>query len=34
MVAEMRENKNGRWVRGDFLPYKMCARLLDTVGPF
>ena len=34
VVAEMRENKNGRWVRGDFLPYKMCARLLGKVGPY
>lgn len=30
---QTRENDNGRWVRGDIMPYGLCARLLEEIGP-
>lgn len=33
LIPEMdRENKNGRWIRGNIMPYGPCAVLLDDVG--
>lgn len=30
---QMRENENGRWMRGDIMPYGPCAALLGGIGP-
>lgn len=29
---QIRDNENGRWIRGDIMPYGACARLLNEVG--
>lgn len=29
---KIRENENGRWVKGEIMPYGQCARLLETIG--
>lgn len=30
--VQVRENENGRWIRGDIMPYGMCAALLEKIG--
>ncbi len=30
---QTRENSNGRWMRGNIMPYGRCAILLEDVGP-
>lgn len=30
---QFRENENGRWIRGEIMPYGSCVLLLDTIGP-
>lgn len=29
---QVRENEDSRWIRGDIMPYGMCARLLEKIG--
>ncbi len=29
---QTRENDNGRWIRGEIMPYGPCALLLETIG--
>ena len=29
---QTRENDNGRWIRGNIMPYGLCAKLLDDIG--
>lgn len=29
---QVKDNENGRWIRGDIMPYGRCALLLDDIG--